>query len=86
MLWKFKDLNFKFQSPESPPLLAVTFHTQGLEVNINLHAALNASAQNSKIGINLDILIEDIILVKTCLYKIKHKALMEDYQFFSIFL
>jgi hypothetical protein len=29
-----KDLNFKFQSPESP-LPSVIFQTQGMEVNIN---------------------------------------------------
>ncbi len=32
------------------------------------------------------IIKEHIILVKICLYKIKHKKLMEDYYFFSIFL
>ncbi len=31
MLW---DLNFKFQSPESPPPCSHTYQTQGLEVNI----------------------------------------------------
>ncbi len=34
ILRKCKNLKFKFQSPDSP-LLAATFQTQGLEVNIN---------------------------------------------------
>ncbi len=49
-------LNF---SPQNPPLLAVTFQTQGLEVNINyIPPLINASAQNPKIGINLNILMK----------------------------
>jgi hypothetical protein len=53
MLLKCKDLNFKFQSLESP-LLTVTFQTQGLVLHAGreLHAALNTSAQNPKLGIN----------------------------------
>ncbi len=56
MLWKCKHLYFKFQSPEFP-LLAVTFQTQGLEVNIN-YMPPRIHTQNPKITINSDIFIK----------------------------
>jgi hypothetical protein len=64
--------NFKFQSPESSPTLR-TFQTQGLEVSIKLHAALNIPAQNPKIVLNVEhfdrIIKQNIILVKTFFIK-----------------
>ncbi len=73
MFLKCNDLNFKFLVPRIPPPCG-HFSDLRVESQYELYAALNASAQNPKIGIYLDnhfdrIIKQDFILVKTCLFK-----------------
>ncbi len=84
MLWKCKKgLNFKFESQESP-LLAVTLQTQELEVNINYMPPW--IPQNRSKSWHFDRIIkQDIILVKTCLYKLNTRRLWRITNFFQFF-
>ncbi len=57
VLLKCEDLNFKLQSSESP-LLCGDFSEPRVGSQYLLYAALNTPAQNPKIGLNLEHLID----------------------------
>ncbi len=89
MLWTCTDLNFKFQSPKSPPPLRSLFRHKGWKsiVTTCRPECICTEPQNRQKSGHFDRIIEqDIISVTTCLYKIKHKTLMEDIKCFQFFM